>query len=279
MQNLDNSQTVELVANLVIKLSPELFSLLKEIIATNHKVESQLRIIDKKLDNLILREIQSAFQIIDSLACVESESMKDRHLIEAERSLLKNISLDLTLTTAGKNNSYWSAQSLYGLSLIALLRKENLDATRFLLQTFLVCPSEARKTLAKKLYIEKIEPQCESLKKEYETELRKIPDYNKESRRLRGEIMKNRIAQVAMGGLVIASKALQTSVKSRNIVIPDSVFQPAVQHIKTANGEVDDMKRELEDIPTEKLLKSKYEKALDEKCKEIAKEILGKRDF
>lgn len=279
MQNPDKPQTVELIANLVIEISPELFSLLKEIIATNRQIESQLRILDKKLDNLILREIQSAFQIIDSLAYVESESMKDRHLTEAERSLLKNISLDPTLTTAGKNNSYWSAQSLYGLSLIALLRKEDIDAARFLLQTFLVCPSEARKTLAKRLYIEKIEPQCQSIKQEYETKLRKIPEYNKESRRLKGEITKIRIAQAAIGGLGIASKALQASAKSRNINIPDSILYSAGQYVRNFNEEVDDLKRQLEEVPTERSLKSKYEDALDQKCKEIAKEMLGKRDF
>jgi hypothetical protein len=123
MQNSDKLQTVELIAKLVVEISPELFSVLKEVVATNRQVESQLKVIDRKLDNLVLREIQSAFQIIDSLAYVESEAMKDRHLTEAERNLLKNISLDPTLTTAGKSNSYWSAQALYGLSLNCAFEK------------------------------------------------------------------------------------------------------------------------------------------------------------
>jgi hypothetical protein len=159
------------------------------------------------------------------------------------------------------------------------LRKENIDAARFLLQTFLVCPSEARKTLAKKLYIEKIEPQCESIKKEYETELRKITEYNKESRRLKGEIRKKRMAQAAIGGLGIAAKALQASAKSRNITIPDSAVHIAVEQVKTVNGEVNDLKSQLEKVPTEELLKAKYEAALDERCREIAGEMLGKRNF
>ncbi len=43
--------------------------------------------------------------------------------------------------------------------------------------------------------------------------------------------------------------------------------------------QTDDLKKRLEEIPTEKSLRSKYEDALDEKCKEIAKEMLGKREF
>jgi hypothetical protein len=263
------------IIELVIKLGPDFFSLLRETINSNQKIEVELQMekIGKKLDDLIVREIQSALRIIESIKNINSESMKERHLIEAERSLLKNISLDPSLATAGRNNSYWSAQAYYGLSLIAAMRKEELDASRFLLQTFVVCPSEARECFAKPFYLSVIEPECREILQTYQFRLNDLPRYLEDARKIKWSLAKAHAKQVA--GMAFGAASLYfISGPQRYMAVGNSR-----KMMESAGKEIENLNRELSFVPTEESIKRDRDAQLDNKCREMATNLLSMQDF
>ena len=134
VMNKSDAELFQIVAKLIVQIAPELLSTLKTLIGLNQGIENKLKNIENKLDNLVIREIQSAYKVIEGIRTINSEGMKERHLTDAESNLLRNISLDPSLITGGYYNYFWSGQAYYGLSLIALLRNENEDAARFLLR-------------------------------------------------------------------------------------------------------------------------------------------------
>lgn len=258
-------------AKLIVELGPELIGLLKEVIKANHTIESNLALLEKKVDQIIVREIQSSMQIIDALSTITSENMKERHLAEAERGLLKNISLDPTLMTAGQNNRFWSAQSYYGLSLIALLRNEGADAARFLLQTFVISPADARKKFATALYREKFQPLCKSIEEDYDAEIKKVPVYEARARQIKSNITKKRMQQAGYVAMGAAAAFFLRRVPGGNAGLGG-----ASRQIQIVNKEVEVLQRELNAVPTAHSILANRENRLDAKCREIAYEILGR---
>src|SRR5947208_585729 len=112
--------TLANVAKFLLSYGPKIYTLLR-----NEK--SRLLAIEAKIDQLIIREIQSSFQIVDSLSTVASDAMRDRHLTQAEANLLKNIALDPNAMISGRASAYWVAKCYFGLCLVATLRKETAD--------------------------------------------------------------------------------------------------------------------------------------------------------
>ncbi len=92
--------TLAQVTRYLITYGPKLYTLL-------HKQKDRLAALEVKVDQLFLREIQSAFAIIDSIATLESAAMRDRHLYQAEGMLLKNIGLDKQMEFSGEPGSFW----------------------------------------------------------------------------------------------------------------------------------------------------------------------------
>jgi tetratricopeptide (TPR) repeat protein len=264
----------EKIIELVVEISPQLFALVKEVIKSNQEIEkSQLQNISKKLDDLVIRDIQSAFLIIEGINNVDSKKMKMRHLDEAERSLLKNISLDPTLVTAGKNNSYWNAQAYYGLSLIATLRNEKSDAGRFLLQAFSLCPSEARNRFAKPLYLTAFEPHCRTIMEWYQSELKRIPDYLARASEIKWKINKERMKLAGIWALGGAGFLMMSGV-NRNMALAS-----AAQQSKAIEREMASLQSALRSVPTEATLKTALEAKLDAKCRELVTGLLSQRQL
>jgi hypothetical protein len=268
------AETSEII-ELIVKISPELLSLLKDVIRSNQDIEEKLTAenLGKKLDDLIVREIQSAFLIIEGVNNINSEKMKERHLDEAERCLLKNISLDPTLVTAGKNNSHWSAQAYYGLSLIASFRKEELDASRFVLHSFVLCPSEARNRFAKPLYLNAFEPHCQDIFQSYESEIKRLPEYLAKANEIKWKLAKERMkwagyfAMGAAGFFMLSGPARNTSMMASS------------QTVKAVGQQIGRLERELSLVPTEESLKKDLEAKLDTKCRELATNLLSREEL
>ncbi|HEX8558790.1 MAG TPA: hypothetical protein VF668_11825 [Pyrinomonadaceae bacterium] len=257
---------------LAVALGPKLIELLTEVIKSNNQVETRLTRIERKLDLLFLREIQSALQVIDGLVKLESEAMKERHLTQAEAKLLNNLSLDASVTAGGRGGDYWSAQAHYGLSCIALLRGEEKDAGRFILKTFAICPKAARDELAKDLYEQVFAPRCKDIMGWHESEVEVLHVYAEQIRQLKREILKNRMKQVGWGGLAIANALINKN----NRMNPGTHL--AARQTTDVQAEIDSLKDTLNGIPTRESLLAELDRRLDERCREIAAELLGDKD-
>lgn len=269
-ETLAELQVLDSILRLIIEISPELFGLLKEVINSNRRIESRLEILNRKLDNLVVREIQSGLQLIDGLVDIESERMKETHLREAESSLLKNIGLDPNLTTADKPNGYWSAQAYYGLSLIALLRGEEKDAGRFLMQTFIVCPSEARESFGKKLYSETFEPQCQDITEKYDREFQSLSRYLDQIKQIKWDITKKQMEKGGLALMGVVTFFINSPARTAGLV-------SSHQGVSNVDRQIQQLKTQLSQIPTEETLKSKLEEELDSRCREVARKLLGSK--
>jgi hypothetical protein len=264
-----NQLMFEAIVAVTTEVAPHLFALLKDVVQSNHQIEAKLATLDKKLDAILLRELTSALQMIDGLAAIASERMKAKHLDDAESNLLKSITLDPSATIAGHKSSYWSAQSYYGLACIALLRGERHDGARFLLQTFLVCPKEARERLAPELYRKAMEPDCREIVAGYNEQLKRVPQYEEQIRQLTWQLRKKQFKLAGIMGVGIAMTLLASNPGQRMSASRASVIAKA-----EIDREIAAIKRTLDSIPTRSGLAAAFEHQLDEKCKEIAQRLL-----
>ncbi len=126
-------------------------------------IQSQLESLIKKSDQLILREIKSAFDAIaDSFLSDNAETKAIRSSF-AEECLLRNTRLDPALTTAGQPNTYWIALANYGLAHLCILRNDRKIAGRHLLRMFIADPHNARLNMAPYIYDAVFKPRCSLL--------------------------------------------------------------------------------------------------------------------
>lgn len=270
----DNKQAqFDAFVRLAVALGPKLIDLLTEVIKSNNQIESRLTRIERKLDLIFLREIQSALQVIDGLVKLESAAMKERHLTQAEAKLLNNLSLDVSVTAGGRGGDYWSAQAYYGLSCVALLRGEEADAGRFILKTFVVCPKAAREELAKDLYEDAFASRCKDIMDWHAAKVKELPIYAAQAREVKREILKYRMKQVGWGGLAIAN----VLINKNNRMNPGTHI--AASGATNMQAEIDSLKERLKGIPTPESLMAELNRRLDERCREIAAELLGDKDF
>jgi hypothetical protein len=266
--NKSDAELFQIVAKLIVQIAPELLSTLKTLIGLNQGIENKLKNIENKLDNLVIREIQSAFKVIEGIRAINSEGMKERHLTDAESNLLRNISLDPKLITGGYYNYFWSGQAYYGLSLIALLRNENEDAARFLLQTFVISPRMARTTYSPKIYQQQFEPYCAGYFEKYNFEIKKVPEYNKQRAALKSQ--KTKKEWIRYGG---AAVGLVAGLLARNAQVAAS----GVRAGQNLDKEIADLEQQIKAIPSEESIKEVLEMGLDDVCRRKAGEILGGR--
>lgn len=253
----------------VLEIAPKLIDVLKEVVASNRALETKLAVLEKKLDQSIVREIHGAFNIIDAITTVASVGMKERHLLQAEANLLNNLSLDPTLKTMGEPNFYWMGRSYFGLSQIALIRDENLDASRLLLHVFRVSPRDARKNLASDLFARTVEPGCSDLRAEYERKLGLLPKWQSEANALNKSIGGKRLEMagaVALG----AGWALLANGSQRSMAVAKTTNE-----VSKLQNQISEIQKEIAGIPTKESLLAEMEEAIDLRCQEYAERLLG----
>ncbi len=260
--NFPNNQVmlIDAFVQTVVKIAPELLSTLKEVISSNRDIESRLLALDMKLDQLIVREINGALQLIDSIATVASANMKERHLLEAESNLLKNIGLDPALSTAGLPNAIWIGRAFFGLSNIALLRSENKDASRFMLKLFAISPRDARRNLAKGIFSRLIEPNCKDVAAEYERKKKLLPQYESQANKLRSQMFWKR----GMGGLGVAAV----------LFLPQTNYAAIGGTFSAYKREIAQIQAKLAAVPTAESMQLEMETALDGVCSAFANRLL-----
>lgn len=126
-------------------------------------IDNNLNILNAKSDQVITKEIKSAFDAINDALYSNNNLSRENRLKFAEVFLLKNTRLNPTLETEGRGNNIWIAFSNFGLSYICFLRNDQRLAARHLLKVFVDAPRMARKELAKDIFESIFEPNCRDI--------------------------------------------------------------------------------------------------------------------
>jgi hypothetical protein len=110
-------------------------------------IDKHLSELIKKQDQMITREIKSAFDSINDAISTENEKTREKRLDFAEDNLLKNTRLDINLQTDEKPNGYWICLANFGLSFVCGIRNDAIIGIKHLIKSF-----EADATLAREIY-------------------------------------------------------------------------------------------------------------------------------
>lgn len=131
-------------------------------------IDNDLNMLHAKSDQIIIREIKSAFDAINDALNSNNKLTRETRLKFAEEFLLKNTRLNPALETEGRGNHIWIALSNFGLAYICYLRYDQRLAARHLLKVFVDAPRMARKELAKDVFESIFEPNCRDINFEIE---------------------------------------------------------------------------------------------------------------
>ncbi|MBL8167153.1 MAG: hypothetical protein JNJ50_03310 [Acidobacteria bacterium] len=109
-----NPETIKLIVEVAAPVAEEL---VKCIIESQAKVQILLQ----KFDQLVLREINSAFDSLRDAEITENPETKLRRLNYAEDQLLRCTGLELNSQIGGYSSAYWVALAHFGLVTISKL--------------------------------------------------------------------------------------------------------------------------------------------------------------
>ncbi len=225
-----------------------------------NEIIGRLNAIQSTLDQLILREIKSAYEAISDALVTTSEQTKNVRLNYAEESLLKNTNLDPTLKTGDFHNNYLMALANYGLAFVCMLRNDEQIAAKHLLRSYKFDPRTARTILTPSLYEDVFKPKCSDVFKWYTERTLEISQNECSFRVIGGKTM---AVALWVGGVGYALAAKQgaaaRAVHTEAAKIWDN-SNPAHYRI----GDMEDLVLELE-------IK------LDDRCREIALDFLSEK--
>ncbi len=244
----------------IIQASQLLLKAVKKDHITKNLIKIQLKLdkLIQKSDQLILREIKSAYQAIDDARTTSNVETRDIRLKYAEDNLLKNTSLDSTLSTGGCQNTYLMALANYGLAFVCALRGDTQIAAIHLLRTYECDPRNARDELIPALFELLFEPECADTFEWYETELQAVQD-QRYALHITGERVTASVLALAGVGLAIVTK---------RSAMGGGLFSKATEMWKGADTS------QIRATAREKLAAQLADK-LDSRCQEIATRLLS----
>jgi hypothetical protein len=253
----------ELIAKLA-KVSLECLEVMIKRIADR---ESKLKLLLQKADQMILREIASAFDDLnDAKNGTRVRSTRNRILKMAETKFRNNTNLNRKDNTGGQPNTYWMAQAHYGLAAIYAFRSEEKMASRHILRSFVADARQARLELAPELYERMFVPQCGDVSAWYKSEADSIAHKDFAAKILRKQIAAGGVAVLGVGAGIGLTWA------SLNPVL-------GVQAVANSFDKADDVWHEatVEYYRAEalKALDVERESRIDAKCAELASRALG----
>ena len=225
------------------------------------EILGRLNTIQSTLDQLILREIKSAYEAISDALVTNNEQTKNVRLNYAEESLLKNTSLDPALKTGEFYNAYLMALAHYGLAFVCVLRKDNQIAAKHLLRTYKFDPNISRTKLTPILFEEIFKPKCSNVFEWYDKRALEISRNDCSLRVMAGKAaaVTSWVGMVAVGFAVPAARG---AAMQANNVAGKLWNSSTPEHYRI--GDMEDLEKELE-------LK------LDDRCREIALDFLSEK--
>jgi hypothetical protein len=253
VENLMTPENIGKAIDLLSETLPLLFEVMLK------RLEQTQDLLSKKIDQIILRDIYSAFGAIKDATSTLNEETKQIRLKFAEESLLRNTGLDPSIETGGYSNSHWMAQSHHGLMQICSLRRDSKIAVKHLLNTYICDPRDARKTLSPEIFVKVFQPMCKEI---YKWEEEQITEINKSS--FSKNIILRKVFSVGKFGIKGAASAV-TYYYSKNR-----------SALSWANNATEELKKEWKEATPEEFkvmalneLSRQVEEKLDDKCKEI----------
>lgn len=221
------------------------------------KIQTTLNDMMQRYDQLITREIKSAYEALSDAMTTNSEYTRKMRLDFAENNLLKNTNLDSSLCTGGLSNNYLMAISHYGLSFICKLRGDDVVAAKHLLRAFEMDPRKAREELLPELYEGFFKNKCENANRWYKEQLAIIYEKDYTGKQLldkTGAFLEG--AGGVIGGILLKNHAVErTAVRDAGKRWSSSTPEHYRLQAKIA-------------------LDIEYERKIDEDCKRIATKLL-----
>lgn len=162
-------------------------------IAKHDEVIESIRTVQSTLDQLILREIDSAFDAIGDALITQNEQTRVIRLNYAEENLLRNTSLDSSLTTGNYKNIYLITLAHYGLAFVCSLRGDRVIAAKHLIRCYKFDSHVSRTELTPMLFEKFFKPKCSDIFEWYQRRLEAIS--------------RNPCAVRVMGGKAVAAAA------------------------------------------------------------------------
>ena len=142
---------IKLTLNVIFKYKDSLYK---------EKLQEELSKIQASIDQLIIKELVSAFDELSYAFITDNEETKRIRLNFAEENLLNNTGLNPLLSTGEIPNTRLMAMAHLGLSIISLLRDDNIMSTIHCLRAYEVAPNYARKNLLPEIYTDIFKPKC-----------------------------------------------------------------------------------------------------------------------
>lgn len=246
-------------------------------------IENTLAQLRKQSDQLITRELLSAYEAIEDASKSTNEDTIKKRLEYAEEKLLINTNLDPKLSTSGYPNSYWITQAHLALAFICFIRNDQNIAASHLLKAFLYDSRQARTSSLVDLYAQFFEPKCKDILNSHSIEMENL---NVEMLQTRKKIKDNLIKHMPlllmlspiMAYPLIAGTLLFGTEEERNglLKIIKTIREGLIgkKDAKIVIEElVDDWIKKLRTNKIEQLNNNLQER-LDHRCKEIAMEYL-----
>lgn len=241
------------VISLLLELSKLSGEALKE-----REVAERLARIQSGLDELLLRELRSAYDALGDALISQNAQTQSIRLGYAEESLLRNSNLDPTRRTGQYENKSIMALAHFGLAHICALRSDSPLAAKHLLKVFALDPREARTRLAPEVFREVFLPKCADITTWYDQSLAAI---NRDS--FAWHVFGRKASAVAIGASAVLGAIAAGLARQR---VPPTVFRAFERTLNDSNPE------EFRKAARERL-RDEHENRLDAKCREVAQSL------
>jgi len=226
------------------------------------QINSKLDALNEKIDQMITRELKSAFDAIDDALESSNKETKEIRLRYAEEHLLKNTRINPSLSSEGRENYKWIALANFGLAYICIMRHDHKIAARHFLRTFLYDPHIARTELLPDIYTAVFEPKCSEIFQWQKEQYLKIDNNN-----FNIDVYLGKTLAIGAGITAFGVLAGGTLIKVPTPHVARNIEQWAERTWNEAT--IDNNRRYAKDQ-----LNIELELKLDEKCKNIAESLI-----
>lgn len=240
--------------------------LIQELVKRIAESQSQIQEVLKKVDQLILREINSAFDALRDATLTDNAETRERRLNFAEDQLLRCTGLELNTKIGGRPSAYWVGLSHFGLFTISKLRGDEMLAVRHVLKTFATDPETARASHFPEVYAKVFQPECTEERNWYVQRFLEV-----ERDDFKGRVFAAKALKVGKG-IALAGFAIW-AMTDRNTRVAAQVT--ANQQLQKLDGEMKEITPEkYREIMKEKV-KAEFEEKLNQRCRSIAQSMLA----
>lgn len=266
-----SQENLRIALEILKEVLPQVVEILRERFLEQ---TAALNLLSQKIDQLVTREIYAGFSSIKDAIDTTNAETKQLRLRFAEEQLLKNTHLDPELKTGSRKNSYWMAQSHYGLMNICLIREDSKIAYKHLLSIFRYDPRLARTKLIPEIWEKIFKPECKEIYNWFDEESKKI-----ENNKYTVRVALDRTFAVAKfagkSGFVASMWLLNSKTNNRNPTINTSSMYALTKAQEELSEEWEEISPEEHRFDALYKLREQLDNKIDSKCCEYAKQLIA----